>query len=208
MNGIVVAGIGTEIGKTFIAAILTEALEADYWKPVQAGNLHFTDTDFVEQHISNKKSVMHREAYRLNTPMSPHAAAKIDGLTIDPRDLQVPGTGNRIVIELAGGLMVPLNSNFLNTDLLKQWGLPVVLVSRNYLGIINHTLLSVAVLRQYDVNLAGIIFNGPRNVSTEEFILDYSGVKCLARANEENEINREVIKRYAEEWKNKLQTYL
>jgi dethiobiotin synthetase len=208
MNGIVVAGIGTDVGKTFIAAILTEAIEGDYWKPVQAGSLQFTDTDFVRTHISNNKSVMLPEAYLLKTPMSPHAAAKIDGVTIDPRKLQVPGSDNRIIIELAGGIMVPLNDDFLNIDLLKQWEFPVVLVSRTYLGSINHTMLSIAALRQHGLHIAGIIFNGQRNESTEDFILNYTGLPCIARANEEKEINKDVVKRYANEWRSNLQLYL
>ena len=208
MTGIVVAGTGTGIGKTFIAAILTEALEADYWKPVQSGNLDFTDTDFVKQHISNTKSFFHPEAYRLVTPMSPHAAAKIDGTIIELDKLAIPASGNTIVIEPAGGLMVPLNDKQLNIDLLKQWALPVVLVSRNYLGSINHTLLSIEVLRQHNIGLAGIIFNGERNASTEDFILQYTGVGCIARINHEKTINKETIKRHADKLREKLNEFI
>ena len=113
MTGIVVAGIGTGIGKTLVAAIITEALQADYWKPVQAGNLDFTDTDFVKQYNSNTKTFFHPEAYRLTMPMSPHASAKIDGVLIEFEKLSVPQSNNSIVIEPAGGLMVPLNDLFL-----------------------------------------------------------------------------------------------
>ncbi|MFC0776110.1 dethiobiotin synthase [Terrimonas alba] len=208
MTGIVVAGIGTDIGKTFIAAILTEALEADYWKPVQSGNLDFTDTDFVKQHISNTKSFFHPEAYRLATPMSPHAAAKIDGTIIEFDKLALPASRNTIVIEPAGGLMVPLNDKQLNINLLKNWGLPVVLVSRNYLGSINHTLLSIEVLRQYGIGLAGIIFNGERNASTEDFILQYTGVNCIARIDHEKIISKETVKRYADKLREKLNELL
>lgn len=208
MKGIVVAGTGTGIGKTFIASILTEALEADYWKPVQAGNPEFTDTDFVKQHITNQKSFFHPEAYRLSAPMSPHAAAKIDGIEIVPDKLSIPETLNTIVIEPAGGLMVPLNDKQLNIDLLQQWNLPVILVSQNYLGSINHTLLSVELLKNRGINLLGIIFNGVRNPSTEEFILEYTGVDCLARISQENSINKAVVKRYADELKYKLNNFL
>jgi dethiobiotin synthetase len=204
MKGIVVAGIGTGIGKTFIATILTEALEADYWKPVQAGNLDFTDTDFVKLHITNQKSYFHPEAYRLSAPMSPHAAAKIDGVQIAFDKLAIPETNNIIIIEPAGGLMVPLNNSHLNMDLLGQWKLPVILVSQNYLGSINHTLLSVEVLKMHDINLLGIIFNGERNPSTEDFILPYTGVDCLAKINKETTIDKSVVKRYADELKDKL----
>lgn len=201
MKGIVVAGIGTGIGKTFIATILTEALEADYWKPVQAGNLDFTDTDFVKQYISNKKTVFHPEAYRLSAPMSPHAAARIDDVEIKLERLFVPETKNTIVIEPAGGLMVPLNNSQLNIDLLQRWNLPVILVSQVYLGSINHTLLSVEALKTRSIDLLGIIFNGERNSATEEFILNYTGVKCLAKINRENMINKTLISKYADEFK-------
>lgn len=204
MRGIVVAGIGTGIGKTFFATILTEALEADYWKPVQAGNLDFTDTDFVRQHITNQKSFFHPEAYRLSSPMSPHAAAKIDGMEIELDKLSVPGISNTIIIEPAGGVMVPLNDRQLNIDLIEQWDLPVILVSQNYLGSINHTLLSVEVLKSRSINLLGIIFNGERNPSTEDFILQYTGMNCLAKISKETTITKPVVKRYAEELKDSL----
>lgn len=198
------AGIGTGIGKTFIATILTEALDADYWKPVQAGNLDFTDTDFVKQHITNQKSFFHPEAYRLSSPMSPHAAAKIDGIEIVLDKLSVPEISNTIIIEPAGGLMVPLNDRQLNIDLIEQWNLPVILVSQNYLGSINHTLLSVTVLKSRGINLLGIIFNGERNLATEDFILQYTGVDCLAKINRESVINKLLVKRYADELKDNL----
>ena len=118
----VVVGIGTGVGKTFIATILAEALEADYWKPVQAGNLDNTDTDFVQQHISNNKTFCHPEVYRLSAPMSPHAAAAKDGIQIDLEKLAIPQTKNHLIIEPPGGLMVPLNERKLNVDLICQWG--------------------------------------------------------------------------------------
>jgi dethiobiotin synthetase len=208
MKGAVVAGIGTGIGKTLVATILAEALEADYWKPVQAGNLDFTDTDFVKKHITNKKTVLHPERYRLSAPMSPHAAAKIDKIAIELNKLAIPGSLNTLIIEPAGGLMVPLNNRQLNIDLLEQWNLPVILVSQNYLGSINHTLLSVEVLKSRGIHLAGIIFNGERNLSTEDFILQYTNVTCLAKINKEPILNKQVVKRYADELKTKLNNLL
>lgn len=197
MNGVIVAGIGTGIGKTFIAAVLVEALQADYWKPLQAGNLDFTDTDFVRQHTNSHVSIYHPEAYRLQSPMSPHAAAKLDGVTIKMENLQMPVTRNRLVIELAGGLMVPLNDELLNIDLIAYWKLPVLLVSQNYLGSINHTLLSIELLRQRNATLKGIIFNGKNNPATEEIILKYTGAPCIARVGEQETIGRPVIESLA-----------
>jgi len=208
MKGAVVAGIGTGIGKTLVATILAEALQADYWKPVQAGNLDFTDTDFVKKYITNQKTVFHPERYRLSVPMSPHAAAKIDKIEIDCNGLTIPGSLNTVIIEPAGGLMVPLNNNQLNIDLIEQWGLPVILVSQNYLGSINHTLLSVELLKSRGINLTGIIFNGDRNSSTEDFILQYTQLTCLAKINQEPIINKLVVKRYADELKTKLNNLL
>jgi dethiobiotin synthetase len=202
MKQFVVAGIGTEIGKTFISAILTEALEADFWKPVQAGVP--LDTDYISQHISNTKTYCHPEGYRLKLPMSPHAAAAAEGLKIDLETLKVPETVNHLIIELAGGIMVPLNSQQLNTDLISMWRLPVILVSQNYLGSINHTLLSCTVLRQLGISIAGIIFNGESNPATEDVILGFTGLKCIAKIPHMTEVNKEVIRKLAEGLKPQL----
>lgn len=194
-----VAGIGTEIGKTVVSAILTEALKADYWKPIQSGALEDSDTHTVRRYISNAASVFHPEAYRLREPLSPHAAAAIDGVTIELSKLVIPETGNHLVIELAGGLMVPLNDTDLNIDFVQQSGLPVVLVSRNYLGSINHTLLSVDALKQRNIPILGLIFNGETTPASESFILNYTGLPCLARIPLESNLTPEVIARHAAE---------
>lgn len=197
-NKYIVAGIGTEIGKTVVSAILVEALWADYWKPVQSGDLHFTDTDKVKALTSNSVSVFHQEAYRLQAAMSPHAASELEGIAIEPGKIQLPKTDNALIVELAGGLMVPLNRRFLNIDLILQLGLPVILVSRYYLGSINHTLLSIELLRQRQIPIAGIIFNGAENPQSKEVILEYSGLRLLGEIAEEIEITREVVKKYGD----------
>lgn len=198
MKQIVVAGIGTGIGKTVVSAILTEALGADYWKPVQAGNLDYTDTDFVREHVSNPASCFHPEAYRLNEPMSPHAAAALEGREIELSRLAFPHTARTLVAELAGGVMVPLNDRQLNTDLLQHWQAPVVLVSQNYLGSINHTLMSVDVLTRRNIPLVGIVFNGEPNPATEDLILQYTQLPCLLRVLPEKEMNKATFRRYAD----------
>lgn len=208
MKRMVVAGIGTEIGKTFISAILVEALQADYWKPVQAGNLEDTDTDFVRRHISNDISVFHPEGYRLTAAMSPHAAAEAEGISIDLDQLSIPQTERTLVIELAGGLMVPLNKQQLNIDLLKRWQLPVILVSRNYLGSINHTLLSIEVLKQQGIPVPALIFNGEPNPATEEIIMHYTGIPCLFRVSQQREISQKLVKELAEGIKDQLKQYI
>ena len=127
---IFVTGIGTGIGKTIISAILVEKLGADYWKPIQSGDLDDSDTNKVKSLVSNGSSRFHQEAYRLSQPFSPHKSAAIDGITIDPEKIVTPPTDNRLVIEGAGGLMVPLNNNFLMIDLIKQLDAEVILVSQ------------------------------------------------------------------------------
>jgi dethiobiotin synthetase len=194
----IVAGIGTEIGKTFISSILVEALEADYWKPVQSGALDFTDSDTVKSLITNTKTVFHPEAYRLTEPMSPHAAAAIDGITIELPHFKLPSTDNHLIVELAGGLMVPLNNHQTNIDLIKQLNLPVILVSRNYLGSINHTLLSVELLKLNNIPIKGLIFNGEPNKYSEDFILNYTQVPCMGNVNFEENINKHTVKKWAE----------
>lgn len=194
---LIVAGIGTEIGKTVASAVLVEALKADYWKLIQSGELANSDTDVVRSLISNSTSRFHPEAYRLTQPMSPHAAAELDGVTIELANINLPQTNNGLVVELAGGLMVPLNKHDLNIDLVKQLGLSVVLVSRNYLGSINHTLLSVEACRSREIPLLGILFNGLTVEATETFILNYTGLPCLGRIGQEERMNKEVIRKYA-----------
>lgn len=188
-----VTGIGTGVGKTVVSAILTEKLQADYWKPVQSGDLHQTDTDTVKSLISNSRTRFHPEAYRLNQPLSPHASAAIDGIDIRCADIELPGTENDLVIEGAGGLMVPLNDKELIIDLIKQLHTEVILVSQNYLGSINHTLLSIEALHIRNIPVAGIIFNGEATPATEEYILQYSGLNCIGRIESTEHVNRTYI---------------
>ncbi|MGB0522901.1 MAG: dethiobiotin synthase [Flammeovirgaceae bacterium] len=190
----IVAGIGTEVGKTVISAILVEKLQADYWKPVQAGDLDHTDTNKVSSWVSNTQSVFHRERYRLHTPMSPHAAAAIDGVSIQLSDFELPQTTNNLIVELAGGLMVPLNHQQLIVDLVAQLNLPVILVSNYYLGSINHTLLSIDLLKSRAIPIKGIIFNGTEVPTTKEVILDYSQLPHLGSIPQGETPNQEMIK--------------
>ena len=199
-----VTGIGTEVGKTVVSAILTEALQADYWKPVQAGDLDYSDTHKVKDMVSNSKSVFHDESFALNHPMSPHAAAERDGVEISLGELKIPETENHIVIEGAGGLMVPLNRKDCIIDLIEDLGVEVVLVSRNYLGSINHTLLSVAALVSRGISIKGVIFNDEENVDTESVILKMTGLKCLGRVEMEEDLTQEVISNYASKFREVL----
>ena len=168
MKQFIIAGIGTEIGKTVVSAILTAGLKADYWKPVQSGDIDTGDAYWIRKWVPS--AAIHPSTYALTQPLSPHSAAEIDGITIDLAAFKIP-TNRTLIVELAGGIMVPLNDHETNLDLIKQLGLPVILVSKNYLGSINHTLLSYEILKQHGIQLAGIVFNGPENPSGEKFIL-------------------------------------
>lgn len=194
-----VTGIGTEVGKTIISSVLVQALKADYWKPVQAGDLDDTDSHKIERYADAAK--IHPEGFRLNTPMSPHAAAAIDGVKIGLDDFIIPETENHLIIEGAGGLYVPLNDKDCVIDLLAKMQIPVVLVSRNYLGSINHTLLSINALKNNNVPIYGVIFNGESTPTTEEVIGRMTGVKVLGRVGEMPEINRSEIAKAAENFR-------
>ncbi|MFD1143924.1 dethiobiotin synthase [Larkinella insperata] len=203
----ILAGVGTEIGKTVVSSIVVEALQADYWKPVQSGALEDSDTETVRRLISNTVSRFHPEAYRLREPLSPHAAAAIDGVQIALSAFSVPQTDNHLVIELAGGLMVPLNDRDLNIDLVQQLQLPVLLVSKHYLGSINHTLLSVEALQRRGIPVLGLIFNGPETPASEDFILQYTGLKSFGRIEWGGEVNREFVSRNAAQVKHLLEEH-
>jgi dethiobiotin synthetase len=188
-----VSGIGTGIGKTMVSAVLVEKLKADYWKPVQSGDLDKSDSFSVKNLISNKDSKIHPETYKLTQPYSPHKSAAIDKLSIDPEKIILPQTNNTLIIEGAGGLMVPLTDNFLMIDLIKKLNIQVVLVSQNYLGSINHTLLSIQALKQYEIPIKGIIFNGVKDIYSKEFILQYSEIALLGHIPQYKEIDKKAI---------------
>lgn len=196
-----VTGIGTEIGKTISSAVLAEALEADYWKPIQAGELENSDTQKVFNLISNTKSQFHQESYRLKAAMSPHAAAQREGLEIHLSNCKVPSTENTLIIEGAGGLLVPLNNTDCIIDLIPHFKAETILISQNYLGSINHTLLSVESLQKRDLSIKGILFNGKENKETEQIILSKTGLPSLGRIPTLKSINKDTIKTVAQHFK-------
>lgn len=200
---IFITGIGTDVGKTVASAIVTQALEADYWKPVQAGDLDHSDRHKIQSLLSNSKTVIHPNAYALNTPASPHWAAEIDGLRIDLEKIIAPKTQNSLVIEGAGGVLVPLNKQDCVIDLI-QADYKVIVVSRHYLGSINHTLLTVEALRNRNLNVAGIIFSGDEHPSTEKIILEKTQLHFIGRINHEPYFDAHVIADYADEFRENL----
>lgn len=198
-----ITGIGTDVGKTIASAIITEALEADYWKPIQAGDLNTSDSHKIKSFISNGKTAIHPNSYALNTPASPHLAAQLDGIVIDLEKIAEPVTENYLVVEGAGGLFVPLNNQDCVIDLIKS-DYKVIIVSRHYLGSINHTLLTIEALKSRNIAIAGILFNGNENQSTESIILNKTGVKCIGRIDEEPYFDQNVIREYADLFRENL----
>ncbi len=190
---IFITGIGTGVGKTIVSAILVEKFKADYWKPIQSGDLDTSDTINVKSLVSNNFSVFHPEAIKLSQPYSPHKSAALDGIVIDEYQIVCPATKNNLFIEGAGGLMVPINNQFLMIDLIKKLNMAVVLVSSNYLGSINHTILSIKMLIQYQIPIKGIIFNGVEDSYTTDFILAYTGIKLLGHLPVFNNIDKKTI---------------
>lgn len=200
---IFVTGISTDVGKTIASSIIVESLEADYWKPIQAGDLDYSDTYKVKSHISNSKSQFFSNSYALNTAVSPHLAAEIDRITINLKEIKEPKTENHLVIEGAGGIFVPLNENETIIDLI-QPDYKIIVVSRHYLGSINHTLLTIEAIQNRGFQVAGIIFSGSENKSTESLILNKTGIKCIGRIDEEPYFDQNVIKEYADLFRDNL----
>ena len=198
-----ITGISTDVGKTITSAIIVEALEADYWKPIQAGDLDNSDSHKIKSQISNTKSQIFGNSYKLNTPASPHLAAEIDGITIDLKQINEPKTNNHLVIEGAGGIFVPLNEKDSIIDLI-QPDYKVIVVSRHYLGSINHTLLTIEAIKNRGFEVSGIIFSGSENKSTEDLILNKTGIKCIGRIDEEPYFDQNVIREYADLFRENL----
>lgn len=197
-----ITGIGTNVGKTVAAAIITQALGADYWKPIQAGDLHASDSHTVKKLIS-ANAIIHPNSYALNTPASPHLAAELNGIAITLDNIIEPITANHLVIEGAGGIFVPLNANDTIIDLIKP-DYKVVIVSRHYLGSINHTLLTIEALKQRNLDIAGIVFNGDTNQSSEDIICSKTGLNIIERIESEPYFDANVIAYYADIFRDAL----
>jgi dethiobiotin synthetase len=198
-----ITGISTNVGKTIASAIIVETLQADYWKPIQAGDLEHSDTHKVQSLVSNTQSHFHPNSYALQTPASPHLAAAIDGITIAMNEIQEPKTNNHLVVEGAGGILVPLNETQSVVDLI-QPDYKVIVVSRHYLGSINHTLLTIEALQNRKIQVAGIIFSGDENTSSESIILSRTAVPFIGRIAQEPYFDTNVISEYAELFRENL----
>lgn len=178
---VVIAGTDTDIGKTIFAAGLTAALDGCYWKPIQAGLDGETDAQCVKRLSNLDSSRILAEAYRLKTPASPHRAAEIDGIEIDVEKLRPPATSRPLIIELAGGLAVPLTRRDLQIDVVARWKLPFILCASTRLGTINHSLLSIQTLKHRGIPIPGVAFIGDENGDSQKTICAFGGVKMLGR---------------------------
>jgi dethiobiotin synthetase len=208
---IFITGIGTDIGKTIVSAIVAEALEADYWKPVQAGYTNGTDSEWMQSILLNTKSKVHPEIYKLKLPASPHLAAQNEDIEISLEKIFAYYSrltpGRRLVIEGAGGLLVPLNEKEFVTDLIKRLNAKVILVSRNYLGSINHSLLTAQVCHQKKLQVLGWIFND-QYMDYEDDIVRWSGYPKLGSIAKLERIDKEMISAEAEKLKRNLSRVL
>jgi len=190
-RGYFVSAIHTDSGKTLASAALVQSLKAHYWKPIQCGNP--TDTGQIHSWLGETVQ-SHPERYYLQTPASPHFAAEKENKSILLEDFQIPETfGSPIIVEGAGGLLVPLTKDLVLADLIKKLGLPVVLVINHYLGALNHSLLTISELKHRKIDLAGIIFNGVDFQNAEQVILSAAKCPCILRIPPLQEVNREVI---------------
>lgn len=199
---IFITGIGTDVGKTVASAVFVKALQADYFKPIQAGDLHHSDTDKVKELAGSKGSRFFANSFALNTAMSPHAAADIDNVKIGIKDIKRPETNAHLIIEGAGGLLVPINHKECILNLIKPSD-KVILVSRHYLGSINHTLLSHELLLQRNIDHE-ILFIGDEHPTTEAIIEKMTGKKAIGRIPNLKEVNSNAIRSVADKLKTNM----
>lgn len=199
-----ITGIGTNVGKTIVSAILTEALQADYWKPIQSGVVEGKDSDTVKSFISNAKSVFHPETYLLNEPLSPHFAAKLDGVTIELDKIHLPKTTNDLIIEGAGGLLVPINDTQYVIDIAKQLDCEIVLVISSYLGCINHSLLSIDYLKRNNFKIKALVFNGEFEPEVKHAILGYTLNTAIIDIPSLNELSKSSILQISSQIKSQI----
>ncbi|HEY4831436.1 MAG TPA: dethiobiotin synthase [Waddliaceae bacterium] len=199
MHKIMVAGIGTDVGKTIVSAILTTLLKGDYWKPIQCGDEENSDTATMKRWLDTTYTI-HPPAYSLKAPLSPHHAALLENISISLDSITLPQTTRPLIIEGVGGILVPLTPKISSLDLFKSWNCQWVIVSKHYLGSINHTLLTLEVLKKLCLPILGIIFNGDNNPDSESAILEISQVPVLRRLLPEANLNPQTIQRYAKQW--------
>lgn len=188
-------GTSTDIGKTVVAAILMVGLQADYWKPVQSGTETITDTEWIREKTGLPENHFHQETYILQKPLSPHASAAMEEVQIDLDRFELPNVKaeRHLVVEGAGGIMVPLNDQHFMLDLMKTLNIPILLVSPSSLGMINHTLLSLEQLRRHDLEVLGVVMNGPENSGNRTAVEKYGEVVVLAEIERLPKITPQIL---------------
>lgn len=204
MKKIVVAGIGTDVGKTVVSGILATLFKADYWKPLQCGSEGDSDSKTLEAWLSPTQQLVHPPAYSLKEALSPHHAARLEKIELNPKTIKLPKTTRSLIIEGPGGVLVPLTNSITTWDVFQKWDCEWVVVSKHYVGSINHTLLTLNLLKQHHIPIKGLIFNGEPNPDSEKAILSISNVPFLERVLFEKHINTQTIQRYATQWQHSI----
>jgi len=176
----IICGTDTDIGKTLISSFFVNGLNSFYWKPIQSGIESQTDSQTVEKLAQVSKEKIIKDAYIFTKPLSPHWAAEIDQITINFDNLKLPKVKDSLIVETAGGLMVPIKRNFLQIDQIKQWNLPVILVCKSALGTLNHTLLSIEALKRRNIEILGLVVNGEKHLDNPRTLVDFSGIPLIA----------------------------
>ena len=190
---IIICGTDTDVGKTIVSSFFVQGLKSIYWKPIQSGTEEGTDTQTVCKLLDLAPNRYLPERYKFKAPVSPHWAAEKESRFIEPKNLHLPNLDKSIVIETAGGLMVPLNRNWLQIDQIKVWGSPIVLVARTGLGTLNHTLLSLEALRNRNINVLGIVLNGPPHNDNPKTIEQFGDTKILANLPIFEEVSAQIL---------------
>ena len=176
----VICGTDTDIGKTIISSFFVRGLNSFYWKPIQSGIESETDSQAIARLAKVQKSKIINEAYIFKKPVSPHWAAEIDQKVIDIKLLNLPNLNGSLIIETAGGLMVPITRNYLQIDQIKKWDIPVILVCRSGLGTLNHTLLSIEALKKRNIKILGLVINGEKHLDNPKTLTEFSGLPIIA----------------------------
>lgn len=208
MPRLMVSGIGTDVGKTVVSAILATLFKGDYWKPIQSGDETQSDTTKMLSLLDTDQHTIFPPAYSFQAPLSPHHAAALEKTCIDCKSIIPPYTKRPLIIEGVGGILSPLTTTTTSLDHFKTWECQWIVVSKNYLGSINHTLLTIDVLKRQNISIAGIIFNGEPNPYSESAILEITKLPLLARLHPEPVINRKTIIRNAQQWQQQLRHLL
>lgn len=193
-----ITGIGTNVGKTIVSAILTESLQADYWKPIQSGTNEGKDSDTIRDLISNSKTIIHPESYLLKQPLSPHFAAKLEQIEIELNKINVPATSNNLIIEGAGGIFVPINDIQFVIDIAKKTDCEIILVISNYLGCINHALLSLNYLTSNHFKVKAIVFNGTFETEVKSAIINHCKDLQIINIPTLENLSKESVKKISE----------